>query len=704
MYEELVNGMFVIQDIAYPSLMKKHVTKHASYLQPIFEAISNSLEVTKGSSDCIIIRLNVAKTLNSNKYDYQSIDVIDTGVGFNDENYERFKRLYDESKGQHNFGTGRVQYLHFFRNTDIYSVFEENGKKMKRRIVLSKEFYPLHKSVIWSGTKIEVNDNTPTGSIVSFYFPIDNDDKIKYEEVTTEYLRDKILTHYLSRFCLNRENLQQIKIEYYINNSHDQSKDCTITSNDIPKPDFTDTISVQYSKISKDNDMIIKTGRTEKFEINSYRLPLSIQKKNEVKLTSKYETVEISGIDFSFIDDSPKIGNQYLLFLVSSPYLTKKDNDLRGQLSIYSKKDFLKKRNLFTNEEEILIDDIQENVTTSITNHYDSIKHFKEDYDNQVEILAEMFSLDRNVLNEVGYKAGDSDQAILKRVYEYNANISAKHDAGLKAIIDSLKELTPGSKDFNKKLNDKIKKVTKLVPQISRTELTRYLTKRKIVLDLMQQTLDKKLHCQQKIDNGKKINNESFLHNILFNQHSDNPLDSNLWMINDDFIHFKGISEFELRDIKINGESFLREDLTEEEINELTAYKRDKLGNRPDILLFPQEHKCIIIELKSIDADVSKFVSQVSQYAGLIRQFSKEKFEITTFYSYLIGESFTLNEVMRANPFLEKAYYFDYLFCPNYPVSGGDNRRKGEMYIEVIRYSTLLERAIFRNKVFTDKI
>ena len=377
---------------------------------------------------------------------------------------------------------------------------------------------------------------------------------------------------------------------------------------------------------------------------------------------------------------------------------------MRGQLSIYSKKDFLKKRDLFTNEEEILIDDIQENVTTSITNHYDSIKHFKEDYDNQVEVLAEMFSLDRNVLNEVGYKAGDSDQAILKRVYEYNANISAKHDAGLKAIIDSLKELTPGAKDFNRKLNDKIKKVTKLVPQISRTELTRYLAKRKIVLDLMQQTLDKKLYCQQNTNKRKRINNESFLHNILFNQHSDNPLDSNLWMINDDFIHFEGISEFELRDIKINGESFLREDLTEEEINELTAYKRDKLGNRPDILLFPQEHKCIIIELKSIDADVSKFVSQVSQYAGLIRQFSKDKFEITTFYAYLIGESFTLNEVMRANPFLEKAYYFDYLFCPNYPVSGGENRRKGEMYIEVIRYSTLLERAIFRNKVFTEKI
>lgn len=73
----------------------------------------------------------------------------------------------------------------------------------------------------------------------------------------------------------------------------------------------------------------------------------------------------------------------------------------------------------------------------------------------------------------------------------------------------------------------------------------------------MQKTLDKQLDCQQKNSKGKKINHESFLHNILFSQHSDNPLDSNLWMINDDFIHYKGISESELRNIKVGSELFL---------------------------------------------------------------------------------------------------------------------------------------------------
>ena len=704
MYKELINGAFVPQDISYPTLMKKHVKKHSSYLQPIFEAISNSLEATSGKDDIITIRINKAKTLNQEQYSFLSIDIIDTGIGFNDDNFGRLRRLYDESKGQNNFGTGRVQYLHFFNNTDIYSVFEEEGLKYKRRIVLSKNFYATQKSVIWSSEKEVVDIDTPIGTMVSFYYPLSDEDKEKYNELTTTELRDRILIHYLSRFCLNRDNLQQIKLEYYINSICDKDSVQVITGKDIPQPDYTDSVQVNYSKISVDGNTIIKTPNTEEFIINSYSLPCSIQKRNEVKLTSKNETVEVSGIDFSIIKDSPKINNSYLLFLISSSYLTQQDSDLRGQLAIYSKKDFLKKRNLFSGEEQILTDDIEEKVTSSITTHYKSISKVKESFESQIDELAEMFSLDRRILNEVGYKAGDSDQSILKKVYEYNADISAKHDAGIKSVMDSLKELTPSSKDFKKKLNEKVKKVTELVPQINRTELVRYISKRKVILDLMQKTLDKQLDCQQKNSKGKKINHESFLHNILFSQHSDDPLDSNLWMINDDFIHYKGISESELRNIKVENELFFREDLTKEELEELTAYNRDKLGNRPDILLFPKEHKCIIIELKSMDADVSKFVSQVSQYAGLIRQYAKDRFEITTFYAYLIGESFTLNEVKRANPFFKKAYYFDYLFCPNYPVDGGENRSDGEMYIEVIKYSTLLERAVFRNKIFTNKI
>lgn len=55
---------------------------------------------------------------------------------------------------------------------------------------------------------------------------------------------------------------------------------------------------------------------------------------------------------------------------------------------------------------------------------------------------------------------------------------------------------------------------------------------------------------------GKRKNNERLIHDLLFKQHTDNTLDSNLWILNEDFIHYKGISECELRNAKINGELF----------------------------------------------------------------------------------------------------------------------------------------------------
>ena len=70
------------------------------------------------------------------------------------------------------------------------------------------------------------------------------------------------------------------------------------------------------------------------------------------------------------------------MFLISSSYLTQQDSDLRGQLAIYSRKDFLKKRNLFSGEEQILTDDIEEKVTSSITTHYKSISKVKESFED----------------------------------------------------------------------------------------------------------------------------------------------------------------------------------------------------------------------------------------------------------------------------------------------------------------------------------
>ena len=52
-------------------------------------------------------------------------------------------------------------------------------------------------------------------------------------------------------------------------------------------------------------------------------------------------------------------------------------------------------------------------------------------------------------------------------------------------------------------------------------------------------------------------------------------LESNLWMLNEDFIHFRGYSNFRLKDLQADGVPIIREDLTDEEKKTLTEYNKD---------------------------------------------------------------------------------------------------------------------------------
>jgi hypothetical protein len=46
----------------------------------------------------------------------------------------------------------------------------------------------------------------------------------------------------------------------------------------------------------------------------------------------------------------------------------------------------------------------------------------------------------------------------------------------------------------------------------------------------------------EKVENGGKIS-EEILHNLIFQQSSNDPENSDLWLINEEFIYYKGYSE-----------------------------------------------------------------------------------------------------------------------------------------------------------------
>ena len=575
-----------------------------------------------------------------------------------------------------------------------------------RRIVLSAGFYRKHKSVIWSSEVEEVKEDTPLTTSISFFYPLDEGDKDKFSELTADTIYDKVFIRYLSRFCMNKGDMQEFRIEPYVNGVLDESKVRTLSSADVPSIDFAHDFALKYKVYDKSLRKFVATSSIETFGIKSYLLSHKVQKKNEIKLTSKNETIDAVNFDFSFLDKSSVIDdNKNMLCLVASDFFTRNDSDERGKLRLKSEAEFLKLNDMFELQQpQIFIDDIQDQVIESIGSHYPQIKKVKEEYENEIEHLIELFGLDRDIICRIGYKYGESTVSFLKRYKEYDAEVAATKDASISSAIDTLSKLNPSDSRFTEKFNRKVRDITKMIPQKNRTDVTNYLVARKAAMSILEFILKKQLEAQVSHGINKQKNREKIIHDLLFKQHTTNTLESNLWILNEDFIHYNGISECALRDIKINGEPFLREDLTEQEIEKLKSYHRDQLGKRTDVLLFPEEHKCIIVELKSATADVTKFLNQVVDYAGLIRQYSKEKYEISQFYAYLIGESFDFDAVVNENPYFIQSPYLDYVYIQDQKVNGGKYRPKGTMYVEVLKYSSLLERAKIRNSIFLDKL
>lgn len=690
----------------FPSMMRKQVTKHENKLQPIYEAVTNAFEAIDNNGGEIAIKLYFTPRLTGNGRDLNSVIISDTGHGVEQADLMRIETLFDTSKGFNNFGSGRIQYLHFVENTDIHSVYKENGKKYMRRFIYSINFYKNYKSVLWEGIPEKVDGNIPTGTTVALFTFKNDDDRKFYNELTTEKLRKELFDRYLGRMCLNSPNNPTVNIVEYVNDIHNAKEDKHITNDDLPSIDKNFSFTVNYRKLNE-KGKLLEINKKESFLVNSYKLPIKIQNKNEVKIMSKGEVVPANGLNFSFIEHSPKIDDCFRLFLISGNYFSNKDTDKRGNLILLNEEQLKKQRSFESNfPEDLVIEDIQEKATTNIAKHYTKIKDAHKNVEEKIERLVDLYSLDEKKVRKIASNPNATTLEVFKEIYISDAEDKANKYNKLDDIMNSMVELNPVDKDYEGQLDKKIKGTAALVPEINRLELLNYVSKRKVVLRIFDDILKKKLIVQQqgKEKKGSEDKSETLIHKILFPKKSTDVLSSNLWLINEDYIHYQGISDTKFSLMEYKGESLFREDLTEEERKRLNSFNQKRLTRRSDILLFPTERKCIIIELKGISVPASKYINQVFDYAGLLREFAKDKFMIDDFYCFLIGEEFSYEDVKRAHTQFNYDYTKTYMFLEDERGVYGGSRDDARIRFVVCRYSDLLKRAQLRNKIFTDKI
>ena len=693
------NQYIKAQDLSFSGILHD-IRKSKIALQPVFEAFTNALEAIKirqkGEKTYkgkIVLKLFKGETFVNDVFQFERLSITDNGIGFNEEEFKRFNTFKLTNKGIKNLGSGRIQYVHFFGSTCIKSIFQQDTEYFEREFVVSKKENFLRENAIVKHLycrKVEAEEIKTT---VTFKELLSNNNA--YSNLDDQKLKEELLERYIHYFCYNKETLPEIEIEYYLQS--ELKSQCKISEEDIPNIDKTEKININYSSTTP-KGLIKRIDKTEEFTIDAFRISQTILKENKLNLVSKGEVIEGTKLSLEDISNKDTLDGDRFLFLVSSDYITSRDTDERGVLNIPEKNTF--GRELFDKEEDILLEDIKDSVNSAIGRMYPEVEEIKKEHQENIQQLKQMFLIGDDTAKDIHFSVNDKESDILKKFYEAEAEKQAMMDAKIKESIDSLNDLDPNDVDYNEDFKKIVDGLATAIPMQNKKNLTHYVARRKLVIELFEKILNRQLGIQK----GANNYDEALIHNLLFQRGSTDTGDSNLWLVNEDFIYFKGNSEKRLSALEFNGEKLFKEVFSEEEEHYLNSLGEHRILKRPDILLFPEEGKCIIIEFKAPHVNASDHLTQIDKYASLIRNYTEDKFQITTFYGYLLGEHIEPKDVLAAVSAYEYSYQFDYLYRPSIKVTGFDGRTNGSIYTEVIKYSTLVKRAKQRNSIFIDKL
>lgn len=467
-------------------------------------------------------------------------------------------------------------------------------------------------------------------------------------------------------------------------------------SSDIPAVDSSQSFSLNYE--STQAGTYLQKERSELFTIEAFKISKDKLPKNVLTLTSKGEIVGDKDFKLTLtnLGAEDHLDNNRFLFLISSPYINERDSDIRGQLRIPRRKEEL---SLF-DDDVIYLDDIEFAANETVSQMYQEIAQKAEEKVNRVTELKQMFLLNDDFLRNLNISINDTEEKILEKVYVQESKLAAKGDAELKKQFDKLINLNPKAEDYDQNMNAIVNELVKEIPHQNRAALTHYVARRKLVLELFEKVLKRNLQVQQ----SGRNEDEKLLHNILFTQRTSSAEQSDLWILNEDFILFKGVSEAELKNVTIGGEKIFKETLSDEEQAFVNANKEKRLTKRPDVLLFPAEEKCIILEFKTPNTNVSDHLADINYYASLILNLTKAEYPFNTFYGYLIGETLEPLDIKFKDSDFQDSAHFDYAFRPAKRILGVFKDFHGSLYTEVLKYSTLLERASKRNEVLISKL
>ncbi|MBA7521877.1 hypothetical protein ES705_13988 [subsurface metagenome] len=624
---------------------------------PLYESIINSIEaieeskIQDGEIRIRVIRDNTIDNIGNIYTPIRSFEIIDNGIGFNDENFESFKTsdtTYKINLGGK--GIGRFIWLKAFERVDIKSVYLEGDNKLKRIFTFNL------KDEISNVKKNPSNEDIFTSvKLVNF--------KEKYRRKKTAYkspdkIAQRILEYFLSFYIMDTQ--PSIIIE-------DDSIDEYINLNDL------------YLQLKEDSYLEnIKIKDTD-FEIFHLQLKKTHNQMNKIVYCAHSREVIDEKIDFSgksYLTDSSGDRIYYSCY-VSSKYLDDKVDDSRQSFSIPYRDSEITR---FFRDSSISLESINREVKKRIKKRlksfFDEIKKQKKDkiqtFKNKNPQAINILTMyHKEILEEL--KVNATDKEVNDLFYKYKGISEFENMQVVEKILSANKD--------EKDLDDKIKELYDKLEKSEKDQLIHYMIYRRCIIDLIQKRIE--------VEEGETIPKEANIHNLIFPMRNiSDTLDDhslNLWIL----------------DEKLVFHNYAASDLPISKIMDDTSSKA-----RPDILVCTDTQDGIVksvslIEFKRQFTDKDDPIQQLYNYVNLIRD--KQKFkdkpirvnETTIYYCYAICDINKKVEDLLVDKNFTKLPlgmgYFQY-------------NPKRNVFMEVRAYDQIYNDVLGRHKSFFEKL
>lgn len=641
---------------------------------PLFEAVVNSIhaieesERIEGGRITINVKGATQLLVDSNKEvtEISSFEIIDNGIGFNDDNMKSFETLdsdYKRSRGCR--GVGRLSWLKAFESVDIKSVYND-GSKVKSREFLFSEM--------------------GIGDLV--------DKEVEGKEIETKVSLLNIRKQFKGIVNKNPEDIAKSIIEhclwYFIREGGAPQVILNMNENSYILNHLLDEYMLEQSV----NEEIVIKGET--FFINHIKFNANQIKDHTVSFCAadrqvKVEKLKIPGLTSKVVEDGKTF--VYSAYVISE-YLDEKVRPERTDFNINQHVG-----DLFE-DSEISFEEIQKST-------YECVREYLSTY------LKQSIEKTRERLDRFASTKSPRYKSILSTIPDEELTVSSTssdkeldlflHNRILK-IENELREeghkiMNPLDSESEVEYKQRVKSYADKIIKLNTSDLAAYVVHRKTILDLLEHYLE--------MDEAGNYKREDLIHQLIIPMQTDTDSvsinETNLWILDDrlTFHHYLS-SDRPFKSLPITGSDSAKEaDIIALNINDNPLLFSDNKASSFSSLE--------VIEIKrpmrndSTPGKKTDPIDQALDYLAKVREGKvKTKQGVPIYKSESIpGFCYIVADI---TPSIKKTCErYGYKLTSDGAGYFGYNDNYSA-YVEVVSYQRLLNSAKERNRAFFDKL